>query len=203
MLAIQAPQVDALVATFDANWAGIAGCTAQNSIQDFSLTVLNGRINDLKIKLEGPSNAFTTDLITELAGYMAALQDIKNLVDQIAAAEVEAAAIQVLITANIAANMALGPTGTIATLVTNAATAATDVASTNTAISDAGTAIAANLTAQGVNDLAATALETALDMQALSSDFYEQNNGAITFDVGNSATAVAANPVLSFPVTAG
>lgn len=95
------------------------------------------------------------------------------MVDQIAAAEVEAAAIQVLITTNINANMTLGPTGTIATLVTNAATAATDVASTNTAISDAGTAIAANLTAQGVNDLAATALETALDMQALSSDFYE------------------------------
>lgn len=74
------------------------------------------------------------------------------MVDQIAAAEVEAAAIQALITTNINANMTLGPTGTIATLVTNAATAATDVASTNTAISDAGTAIAANLTAQGVND---------------------------------------------------
>jgi len=35
MLAIQAPQVDALVATFDANAAGLAGATAQNSIQDF------------------------------------------------------------------------------------------------------------------------------------------------------------------------
>lgn len=75
MLAIQAPQVDALVATFDANWAGIAGCTAQNSIQDFNLTALNSRINALKAKLEGPDvpPPMPQDLLFVLEGYMTAL----------------------------------------------------------------------------------------------------------------------------------
>jgi len=103
---------------------------------------------------------------------MTKLAEIKALVDAIAAAEVEAAAIQVLITANIAANTALGPAGTIKTLVDAAVLATTAFGVTDTAITQAATDIATNLASQTANDMAAATLKTALDMQALSSDYY-------------------------------
>ena len=175
MLAIQAPQVDALVATFNTNAAGVAGCNTQNEIQNFNLMDLNSRIQALKVKLTGPTDPVDEDLAAVLAGYMMALQDIKDLVDEIAAEEAETAAIKVLIDANVAANAVLGPSGSIATLVTAAGTAATDFGDVVTAITDAGTAIDQNATDQMTNDTDAAALKVALDMQAIESDYYATN----------------------------
>ena len=99
--------------------------------------------------------------------------------------------------------MVHGPTGSIATLVTDAAPAIISYGSMDEAITQAGVDIAANLAAQVVNDGLYDALKDDLEMQAIASDYYTKNDSAITFGVNNSFLSATTAPILSFPVTAG